>query len=41
MTTGVELSWIDECVALCQPAKVVYMRDGKKLETTLTPGARK
>jgi hypothetical protein len=23
------------------PAKVVYMRDGKKLETTLTPGARK
>jgi Zn-dependent M28 family amino/carboxypeptidase len=24
-----------------QPAKVIYMRDGKKLETTLTPGARK
>ena len=24
-----------------QPAKVVYMRDGKKLETMLTPGARK
>jgi hypothetical protein len=24
-----------------QPAKVVYMRDGKKLETTLTPAARK
>jgi Zn-dependent M28 family amino/carboxypeptidase len=24
-----------------EPAKVVYMRDGKKLETTLTPGARK
>ena len=24
-----------------QPAKVVYMRDGKRLETTLTPAARK
>ena len=24
-----------------QPAKVVYLRDGKKLETTLTPAARK
>jgi hypothetical protein len=24
-----------------QPAKVVYIRDGKKLETTLTPSARK
>jgi hypothetical protein len=24
-----------------QPAKVVYMREGKKLETTLTPAARK
>ena len=24
-----------------QPAKVIYMRDGKKLETTLTPAARK
>ena len=24
-----------------QPAKVVYMRDGKKVETMLTPGARK
>jgi len=24
-----------------QPAKVVYMRDGKKIETTLTPAARK
>jgi len=24
-----------------QPAKVIYMRDGKKLETMLTPGARK
>jgi len=24
-----------------QPAKVVYMRDGKKVETTLTPAARK
>src|SRR5205085_9393793 len=24
-----------------QPAKVVYMRDGKKQETTLTPSARK
>src|SRR4051812_37134387 len=24
-----------------QPAKVLYLRDGKKLETTLTPGARK
>jgi S1-C subfamily serine protease len=24
-----------------QPAKVIYLRDGKKLETTLTPAARK
>ena len=24
-----------------QPATVIYMRDGKKLQTTLTPGARK
>src|SRR5471030_1321027 len=24
-----------------QPAKVIYMRDGKKVETMLTPGARK
>jgi hypothetical protein len=24
-----------------QPARVIYMRDGKKLETMLTPGARK
>ncbi len=24
-----------------QPAKVIYMRDGKKAETMLTPGARK
>jgi len=24
-----------------QPAKVIYLRDGKKLETMLTPGARK
>jgi Zn-dependent M28 family amino/carboxypeptidase len=24
-----------------QPSKVIYMRDGKKLETTLTPAARK
>jgi S1-C subfamily serine protease len=24
-----------------EPAKVVYMRDGKRLEATLTPGARK
>ena len=24
-----------------QPAKVVYLRDGKKRETTLTPSARK
>jgi Zn-dependent M28 family amino/carboxypeptidase len=24
-----------------QPSKVIYMRDGKKLETMLTPGARK
>ena len=24
-----------------QPAKVIYMRDGKRAETMLTPGARK
>jgi hypothetical protein len=24
-----------------QPAKVVYLRDGKRQETTLTPAARK
>ena len=30
-----------EILKIGQPAKVVYMRDGKKLDTMLTPGARK
>ena len=30
-----------ELLKIGQPAKVVYMREGKRLETTLTPAARK
>ena len=30
-----------EVLKIGQPAKVIYMRDGKKLDTMLTPGARK
>ena len=30
-----------EVLKIGQPAKVVYMRDGKKLDTMLTPGSRK
>ena len=30
-----------EVLKIGQPAKVVYLRDGKRLETMLTPGARK
>ena len=30
-----------EVLKIGQPAKVVYLRDGQRTETTLTPGARK
>ena len=30
-----------ELLKIGEPAKVVYMRDGQRRETTLTPGARK
>ena len=30
-----------ELLKIGEPAKVVYMRDGQKRETTLTPSARK
>jgi hypothetical protein len=30
-----------EVLKIGQPAKVVFMREGKRIETTLTPGARK
>ena len=30
-----------ELLKIGEPARVVYMRDGQRRETTLTPGARK